>query len=297
MSEPELRISLISQIFAPKPVWTVNDVPEQAGRTVLITGSNRGIGRGIARTLLSKGARVYIAARDEKGRVFLKLDLADLPSIKSSVAEFTSKEKELHTLYNNGALAFSPAEIVTKQGYDGQFGTNVLGHYYLTELLMPTLIHTGQTSPPGSVRVVTVSSFAHNFGIPTDGLYWDSLGPNADIERRKQLGRGKLYSQSKLLPRRVADKNIVCISVHPGGINSNPATHNFILRTLMSFVLDDVTRGAITPLYAGTAPAAAHLNGKYLTIWARVTLPSERALDVQLQKKLWEWCEAQVKDL
>ena len=139
MSEP--RISIYSQLFAPKPLWTSEDVPDQTGKTVLITGGNRGIGRELARVrdgllekclrmimpvvqvLLSKNARVYIAARDEnraqkaidelKGKTgkqsifFLRLDLADLPSIKTAVEEFTSRETKLHTVYNNGLATFS----------------------------------------------------------------------------------------------------------------------------------------------------------------------------------------------
>jgi len=145
----------------------------------------------------------------------------------------------------------------------------------------------------------------HNFGIPPEGIHWDTIGPNPDLKRRKQVGVINLYSQSKLgnilitneLARRVSDKNIVAISLHPGGINSGSGNMNFLLRVFLRFILDDVAHGAISPLYAGTAPAAAEINGKYLTTWARVTLPSEKALDVELQKKLWEWCEDQVKDL
>ena len=135
---PEPRISILSQLFAPKPLWTSNDVPDQTDRTALVTGGNRGIGREIAQVcrrflgkclrvalpiaqiLLSKNARVYIAARNEnrarktieelkeetgkQSIFFLKLDLADLPSVKAAVEEFTSKETKLHTLYNNALV-------------------------------------------------------------------------------------------------------------------------------------------------------------------------------------------------
>ncbi|KAI0305252.1 NAD-P-binding protein [Multifurca ochricompacta] len=317
----ESRIGLLSQCLPPSPHWTSKDVPDQSGKVVLVTGSNRGIGREIARVLLSNNAKVYIAARDETSAqqtvkelkeetgkqdvFFLKLDLADLSSIKTAVEEFTKNETKLHTLYNNGALLLAPVELLTKQGYQGQFGTNVLGHFYLTKLLLPILIATAKDSLPGAVRVVTVSSIAHNFGIPPEGINWDTIGPNPDLEIRKKVGSSKLYAQSKLgnilisneLARRVSDKNIVATSLHPGGINSSPSKWNIIARLLMYYFLDDVAHGAITPLYAGTAPAAAELNGKYLTVWARLTLPSEKALDLELQERLWEWCEDQVKNL
>ena len=75
----------------------------------------------------------------------------------------------------------------------------IIGHFYLTKLLLPTLIATGEDSLPGVVRVVTVSSIAHNFGAPPSGIHWDTLGPNADIGRRKEVGTLRLYAQSKLV--------------------------------------------------------------------------------------------------
>lgn len=74
-----------------------------------------------------------------------------------------------------------------------------VGHFYLTELLLPTLIATAEDSPPGVVRIVNVSSIAHNFGAPPDGISWDTVGPNADIAKRKKVGSMNLYSQSKLV--------------------------------------------------------------------------------------------------
>jgi len=73
-----------------------------------------------------------------------------------------------------------------------------IGHFYLTELLLPTLIATAEDSPPGVVRIVNVSSIAHNFGIP-EGISWDTVGPNADMAKRKKVGSMNLYSQSKLV--------------------------------------------------------------------------------------------------
>jgi retinol dehydrogenase-12 len=127
--------------------------------------------------------------------------------------------RDLHTALDS-ALIFPPLEALTKQGYDGQFGTNVLGawsralsvqtniwrinspilgHFYLTELLLPTLIATAEDSPPGLVRIVNVSSIAHNFFMPSEGISWDTVGPNADMAKRKKVGTVGLYSQSKLV--------------------------------------------------------------------------------------------------
>ncbi|KAH8992672.1 NAD(P)-binding protein [Lactarius akahatsu] len=318
----EKNIGTIGQLFPPKPTWTAADVPDQTGKTVIVTGGNGGIGRETARVLLSKGARVYIATRSEEksqkaieelkketGKdsiFFLKLDLADLVSIKATAEEYISKETELHTLYNNGGVMNSPIDHVTTQGFDMQFGTNVLGHFYLTKLLLPVLTATAKKTPAGTVRVVNVSSIAHQYGAP-EGIRWATLAPGNDsLEARKELTSTKLYGQSKLgnilfskeLARRYGAGGIVSTSLHPGVIHTDLGRYSgSFLNWIGQMIGYDVSYGAITSLYAGTAPAAGELNGKYLTVWARVAVPSENALDAELGKKLWEWCEEQVKDI
>ncbi|KAH9059519.1 NAD-P-binding protein [Lactarius vividus] len=318
----EKNIGTIGQFFPPKPTWTAADVPDQTGKTVIVTGGNGGIGRETARVLLSKGARVYIATRSEEksqkaieelkketGKdsiFFLKLDLADLVSIKAASEEYMGKETELHTLYNNGGVMNTPIDHMTTQGFDMQFGTNVLGHFYLTKLLLPALTATAKKTPAGTVRVVNVSSIAHQYG-PPEGIRWATLAPGNDsLEARKKLDVTKLYGQSKLgnilfskeFARRYGAEGIVSTSLHPGVINTDLGRYSSSFLQLIGQMIGyDVSYGAITSLYAGTAPAAGELNGKYLTVWARVAVPSKNGLDVELAKKLWEWCEEQVKDI
>ncbi|KAH9019615.1 NAD-P-binding protein [Lactarius hengduanensis] len=318
----EKHIGTIGQFFPPKPTWTTADVPDQTGKTVIVTGGNGGIGKETARVLLLKGARVYIATRSEEksqkaieelkketGKdsiFFLKLDLSDLVSIKAAAEEYISKETELHTLYNNGGVMNTPIDRVTTQGFDMQFGTNVLGHFYLTKLLLPVLTAAAKKTPAGTVRVVNVSSIAHQYGAP-EGIRWATLAPGNDsLEARKKLTSTKLYGQSKLgnilfskeLARRYAAEGIVSTSLHPGVINTDLARSSGLFLNFIELVIGySVSYGAITSLYAGTAPAAGELNGKYLTVWARLAVPSKNALDAELAKKLWEWCEEQVKDI
>ncbi|KAH9005647.1 NAD-P-binding protein [Lactarius hatsudake] len=317
----EKNIGAFGQLFPPKPTWTAADVPDQTGKTVIVTGGNGGIGRETARVLLVKGARVYIATRSEEksqkvieelkketGKdsiFFLKLDLADLVSIKAAAEEYISKETELHTLYNNAGV-YAVVDKVTTQGFDMQFGTNVLGHFYLTKLLLPVLAATAKKTPAGTVRVVNVSSLGHQY-VPPEGIRWVTLGPGNDsLEARKKFNVTKLYGQSKLgnvlfsneFARRYGAEGIVSTSLHPGTIHTDLTRNsNFLVQFLMRLATHDVSYGAITSLYAGTASAAGELNGKYLTAWARVVVPSEMALDAELAKKLWEWCEEQVKDI
>ncbi|KAI0253326.1 NAD(P)-binding protein [Lactifluus subvellereus] len=311
----EKRIGAFSQIFPPKPTWTAVDVPDQTGKTVIVTGGNGGIGKETVR-----GAKVYIATRSgeksqkaiddlkkETGKesiFFLKIDLSDLVSIKAAAEEFIGKESELHTLYNNGGV-YSPIDRLTKQGFDMQFGTNVLGHFYLTKLLLPVLMATAQKCSPGIVRVINVSSIGHYTGAP-EVIRWSTLAPGNDPSEQKKLGQNRLYGQSKMgnilfsneLARRYGGEGIVSIALHPGTIETDLArSAGSLVQLLGRLVLYPVSYGAITSLYAGTAPAAGELNGKYLTAWARRTLPHKQALDPELEKKLWEWCEERVKDI
>jgi len=316
------RIGVFGQLFPPKPTWTAADVPDQAGKVVIITGGSGGIGQETARVLLSKGAKVYIAARSqEKSQkaidelkketgnesvFFLKLDLSDLFAIKAAAEEFVDKESELHVLYNNAGVMYTPVDKVTEQGYDMQFGTNVLGHFYLTKLLLPVLTATAKNSPAGTVRVVNVSSLSHYNRAP-EGIRWSSVSPgNNSLEAREKLGTIKLYGQSKLgnilfsneLARRYGGEGIVSISLHPGVIKTDLTRYlGTLVQRLGRMIAYPVSYGAISSLYAGTAPAASELNGKYLTTWARVTLPDSQALDSELGKKMWEWCEEQDKDV
>ncbi|KAH9179031.1 NAD-P-binding protein [Lactarius sanguifluus] len=309
----EKNIWTIGQFFPPKPTWTAADVPDQTGKTVIVTGGNGGIGKETARVLLSKGARVYIATRSEEksqkaieelkketGKdsiFFLKLDLADLVSIKAAAEEYISKETELHTLYNNG---------LTMQLLSPLSPIKSAGHFYLTTLLLPLLTATAKKTFAGTVRVVNVSSIAHQYGAP-EGIRWATLTPGNDsLEARKELTSTKLYGQSKLgnilfsgeLARRYGAEGIVSTSLHPGIIHTDLGRYSgSFLNWIEQMIGYDVSYGAITSLYAGTAPAAGELNGKYLTVWARVAVPSKNALDAELAKMLWEWCEEQVKDI
>lgn len=116
--------------------------------------------------------------------------MSDLESVKRSANEFLSQERELHILFNNAGDMIPPVEQVTKDGYDLQFGTNVLGHWYFTKLLIPAVLAGRETSPDKHTRIVTTSSSAAYFGT----VDWDTL--KDDLAGRK-LKPWDLYFQSK----------------------------------------------------------------------------------------------------
>ncbi|KIK99837.1 hypothetical protein PAXRUDRAFT_423419 [Paxillus rubicundulus Ve08.2h10] len=307
-------LSLLNQSFPPKSTFDVRDIPDLTGKVVIVTGANTGIGKETVKALLQHNAKVYLAARDQvKGEtaiqelkfstgneaIFLKLDLGNLKAIKAAAEEFLSKETRLDVLVNNAGVMFSPIEDLTADGYDLQFGTNVLGHHYFTKLLLPTLISTAKTSSDGKARVVTVSSSAHMVGSLEFGTFQDTPA-------RKNITTYMLYAQSKYgnvvfaleLDRRCKSEGIVSISLNPGNIQSDLQRNmGSISRSLLGTMLYDTAHGALTQLYAATSPAAAELGGQYLLPWARIGLSRKDAHDPKLGQVLWEWCEEQVKDV
>jgi len=304
----------LRQSFPPKPTFTVNDIPDLSGKVIIVTGANTGVGFETAKALLAHNARVYVAARNREKTeaaieqlknltggqaIFLKLDLANLKAVKIAAAEFLSKEKELHVLFNNGGVMAPPIDQVTAEGYDLQFGTNVLGHFYLTMLLLPALLAAAKSSPELGGRVVNTSSVGHHFA----GLDFNTF---KDSPARKKIGTQLLYCQSKYgnvvfateLARRYGDQGIVSTSLHPGSLNSDLHRHGGrIQRYLIQFILYDSSHGALTQLWAGTSAEGKEMNGKYLIPWARIGSPREDTQDAATGRQLWAWLEEQVKDI
>ncbi|KAJ7449545.1 NAD-P-binding protein [Mycena latifolia] len=307
--------SICTNLFPPKATWSAEQIPDLSGKVMLITGGSGGIGKESAKVLLSKNAKVYIAARNAitgeqavkelteatgSAPIFLKVDLADLKSIKIAAQEFKSKETQLDVLFNNGGVMFPPLEKTTVDGYDLQFGTNVLGHFYLTKLLLPELLAAAQSSPDGKARVVNTSSMGHQL---MPGLDFSTF---KDGPARKKLGEKKLYGQSKFanvvfsneLARRYADQGIISIALHPGNIKTDLGRHSTPMeRALTGWMLYPVDLGVLTQLYAGTMPEALELSGKYMIPWARVGKAHKDTDDREQAAKLWDWLDEQIKDL
>lgn len=154
----------------------------------IVTGATSGIGKELAEILYSHHASVYIAARSvekanatietlkskhrsSKGNlIFLKLDLNDLTTIKSSAEEFLRKEKRLDVLWNNAGVMIPPQGSKTQQGYELQLGINNVAPFLFTKLLTPILVDTAKSSPPASTRVVWVASSAIGAGVDMKNL-------------------------------------------------------------------------------------------------------------------------------
>ncbi|KAJ6518864.1 hypothetical protein C8R45DRAFT_949562 [Mycena sanguinolenta] len=309
-------LDMLSQSFPPKTKFTENDVPDLAGKVCIVTGGNTGVGKETIRVLLNHNAKVYMASRNQakaeeaikelkeqtgKEAFFIKLDLGDLKTIKVTVAEFLSKESELHILFNNGGVMMPPMEERTADGYDMQFGTNAIGPFYFTKLLLPALLAGAKSSSDGKARIVNTASAMHL----TNKLDFKII---LDDKKRKKAGAQPLYALSKFavvafsaeLARRYGDQNLVVASLHPGVIKTDLHRHmdgalGVVINVLERTVLHDVSHGALTQLYAGTSVEGAQLNGKYLIPWARVGKPHPATQDPKLGAELWDWMEEQIK--
>jgi NAD(P)-dependent dehydrogenase (short-subunit alcohol dehydrogenase family) len=254
--------------------WTSDDIPDQSGKTVLVTGGNSGLGYQTVLPLARKGARVLVAARDRgRGTAALErlgaeapgsqaelaqIDLADLTSVERFAAGFLAGGEGLDLLINNAGVMAIPQRETTAQGYERQFGTNHLGHFALTGRLLPAL-----TRRPGG-RVVTVSSNQHK---RAKGIDFD------DLQAEHSYRPWGAYAQSKLanamfvleLDRRLraAGLDVVSAGAHPGFADTNlqitgPRSGG---TSLTAFGMGLATRlfaqpardGALPTLYAATA--------------------------------------------
>ncbi|QFY10792.1 SDR family NAD(P)-dependent oxidoreductase [Nonomuraea phyllanthi] len=276
--------------MTPRRDWTPASMPQLTGRTAIVTGANTGIGFPTALELARHGARVVVAARSpEKGRAAVaeilravpggqveygELDLADLASVR----RFAEGVDRVDLLINNAGIGMIPRQE-TKDGFEMQFGTNHLGHFALTGLLLPRLL-----AAPGA-RVVTVSSDAHAAG----RIDFDDLG----LERR--YGGMAAYARSKLanllftleLQRRAkqAGADLTSVATHPG----MTATNIFKVRLLLPLIrlfLKPPEAGARSSLYAATSPDIR--GGEFVGPRLQLLTPSARARSEEVARRLWD---------
>jgi NAD(P)-dependent dehydrogenase (short-subunit alcohol dehydrogenase family) len=282
------------------PKWTTEDLPRQDDRTVVVTGANSGIGLVAARELARAGARVVLAVRDpargERAAASIdgetevrRLDLADLSSVRAFADAW---DGDLDVLINNAGVMATP-QGHTKDGFELQFGTNHLGHFALTNLLLPHLTD----------RVVTVSSGAHRFGsMRFDDINWE----------HGRYDRWRAYGQSKLanllftleLQRRLAaaDSEVRAVAAHPGYAATNLQSHtgsrlqNALMALGNRLISQSDEMGALPTLYAATedVPGAGYVGPDGLAEQRghpRLVGRSTAASDGDAARRLWELSE------
>lgn len=243
--------------------WTTDDIQDQTGKVAIVTGANSGIGYETARILARKGATVILACRNiQKGEFavskirkefasanirLMLLDLCDLQSIRWFADKLENDYHQLDILINNAGIMMPPFGK-TVDGFEIQFGTNHLGHFALTGLLLKTIVSTPKA------RVVTVSSLGHRRGkIDFNNLYG-----------QKGYSRKKAYGQSKLanllftyeLQRRLKAIGVdpIALAVHPGWTLTNLQRYSGLYSVLNHLMAQKPQMGALPTLYAAIAP-------------------------------------------
>jgi NAD(P)-dependent dehydrogenase (short-subunit alcohol dehydrogenase family) len=296
--------------------WTAEQIPSQAGKTALVTGANSGIGYQAAVELAKHGAYVLMGCRSvPKGEAALarlkaevpgakaelvELDMASLRSIRVFATAYVESGAALDLLLNNAGVMALPKREVTEDGFERQFGTNHLGHFALTGLLLPAL------AKAPAARVVTVASLAHRNGkIDFDNLQseksykpWDAYGESklANILFAKELDRRA----------KAAGMGLVSVPVHPGVSVTNIFANGpgatglkaMVFKMLSPVLMQPDTAGALPTLYAATAPGVK--GGEYIgpdgfmeMKGAPVVVqPKPQGQDMAVAKKLWEASEA-----
>jgi NAD(P)-dependent dehydrogenase (short-subunit alcohol dehydrogenase family) len=277
--------------------WTAADIPAQTGRTIVVTGANSGVGLATAAALAAAGGRVILACRNiDKGKAAAAtmadtvevraLDLASLTSVREFA---TSIDEPIDVLVNNAGVMAVPHRR-TADGFEMQIGTNHLGHFALTGLLLDRVRE----------RVVTVSSSFHWFGsVNLDDLNWE----------HRRYRRWAAYEQSKLanllfayeLARKLeaAGSPVASYAVHPGYVSTNLMSHTeTLLDTVMALgnrvIAQNATMGALPTLYAATTDLPnGSFAGPGVMMWGypRVTRSSPASYDREKASALWSLSE------
>jgi hypothetical protein len=297
--------------------WTTTDIPDQSGRVAIVTGANSGLGSETAFALAAKGAHVVLACRDAaKAQSALQviraaspaasvevmaLDLASLASVRAFAQAFVAQHERLDLLCNNAGVMAIPQRR-TADGFEMQLGTNHLGHFALTGLLLPRLLATPKS------RVVSVSSSLHRAGT----MHWD------DLQLERSYRKWRAYAQSKLanllfafeLDRRLrkASASVISVAAHPGYAATNlqyvgarMQGARFFERLLAlgnRFLAQSAAMGALPTLYAASAPEVQ--GGDYFgpaglgETWGhpRQVGSTARSKNLADATRLWELSEA-----
>lgn len=275
---PSLK-SILTQAFPPRPKFTEKDLADLKDKVYIVTGANTGTGKELTRLLYTKHTKIYMLARsEEKTRaaivdiqktvpkstgslLYIKLDLADLSTIKQTVQRFLESETKLHVLFNNAGVLSGAKELaLTPQGHELHTGVNALGTFLLTRLLTPILKSTARSEPASTVRVVWVSSSAAEmFAEERVGIRPEKLSPAAQGAQgglqRYWASKVANWAHATEYARRFQAEGIVSVAVNPGNLQSDLyRDQGFVFRIAERLFMYPPINGAYTELYAGLSP-------------------------------------------
>jgi NAD(P)-dependent dehydrogenase (short-subunit alcohol dehydrogenase family) len=289
--------------------WDAGRIPDQTGRTAVVTGANSGLGLVTARELARAGASVVMACRNlDKGHAAVdairagvpraklqldELDLASLASLRSFADRYTATHDGLDLLINNAGV-MAPPRRLTADGFELQFGTNHLGHFALTGLLLPKL------EGCEDARVVTLSSTAHRTG----RIAFDNLNGDRHYFRWRAYGQSKLANLLFALELdrrlRASGSTVKSLAAHPGYAATNlqsaaaPLVDRLVMKVANGVVAQSDEMGALPTLYAATEPGLE--GGTYVGPdgvgeqrgYPKIVQPSRAARDEPTARRLWQ---------
>jgi NAD(P)-dependent dehydrogenase (short-subunit alcohol dehydrogenase family) len=292
--------------------WDTRDIPDQTGRTAVVTGANSGLGLVTARELARAGASVVMACRNldrghravEEVRAAVpeaqvqldELDLARLASVRGFAERFRATHDGLELLINNAGV-MAPPRRRTADGFELQFGTNHLGHFALTNALLETMEGTDDA------RVVTLSSTVHKMG----RINFDNLNGDRHYFRWNAYGQSKLANLLFMLELdrrlRAAGSTVKSLAAHPGYAATNlqsaaaPMLDRLAMKVSTAVIAQNDEMGALPTLYAATQPGLE--GGTYVGPGGfqeqrghpKIVQPSGRARDPETARRLWEVSE------
>lgn len=281
------------------------------GKTVIVTGANTGIGKEAAKELARRGGRIILACRDlkkaEEARVEIvaetgneniivkHLDLASMTSIHAFAKDINSTEPRIDILINNAGVMWCP-KMLTEDGFEMQIGTNHMGHFLLTNLLLDKL----KASAPS--RIINVSSLAHSLRGP--------IGFE-DLNSENSYDKTVAYSYSKLanilftreLAKRLTNTGVTVNALHPGAVRTDLQRHTTVTNSPFGILVmppitwiffKNAVQGAQTTLYCALASELDGVSGKYFSD-CKEKAPAKYAQDDEAAKKLWDISEKWTK--
>ncbi|ODQ80208.1 hypothetical protein BABINDRAFT_35915 [Babjeviella inositovora NRRL Y-12698] len=277
--------------FPPAPALLPEDYPSLAGKVVIVTGGNSGVGFETVKLLGAAGAKVYIFARNEASALqaiedakktvkdidvhFVKADLSDLTTIKPAAEAFLARESRLDLVIHNAGVMVPPVGSTSAQGYELQLGTNVIGPFALQKLLTPVMYETVEKfSTANESRIVWVTSSAHGIS-PKHGVNLDNLNDlTADVWANYGQSKAAMIiaaaQWAKQNPKEAS--KIVTISVDPGNLKTNLQRNmSWFSGKLTQYTFHPAIYGAYSELFGALSPTITTANnGGYIIPWGRV---------------------------
>ncbi|KAI5965262.1 RDH2 [Candida pseudojiufengensis] len=308
---------ILQGLYPGKPNFTEDKWPKDLDDKVLIiTGGNAGIGFEVVKKLFENtNIKIYIFARNEettKSKInelikenktksnqlnFIRVDLADLTTIKPAVDEFLKLEKRLDIIIHNAGVMMPRKGEFTKQNFELQLGVNCIAPFLLQHYLNPILISTSNLSKSTSCRIVWVASTAH-FWAPEHGLYF----PDPNFKTTNEPSNLTIYSQSKAISIIIAkqwslhhkNSSVISVALCPGYLKTGLSRNlNKIENFFGDLITHDSSLGAYTEIYAALSPDVE--NGDYIISFGKKGNCRTDLNDVENSEKVWNYLEEQIE--